>query len=513
MEFEYKGSVNGSLSVKAFGAKGNGTTDDTTAVQAALTSVVNSGKGGTVYFPPGTYKITSGLTVNASYVSISSEGATIDASTMTSGVAVTITGTVFLPYKQSTTVIEGFKIIGNSTTGSVTGLRFHTVGGSGEGSSHITIRNVNISYFGIGIDLGDRAYAINFIGSDVYYCNICVNQNSGIVDGGEKIQFNGCIFFNSNTAIKVRGDASDFNFLSCSLDYNTVQLDVYQSRVFMTDCHIEGDNPPSAYIIVDSDGFVNIESSWILQIHGLPHATAYIANLVNANSKLRIANCFCNNLKTTTDYWATGSGTFILENIHSYGITQNPTKNSVANNLLIDGGFEKSTIVDNIFIVEDTATITDRFTGANIVLSLSTLAAKTGTQSLKVTKAFGGFSGANWGIAVPLPKAGAMINASISVRKLAGANGLGDISVQTGWCTMGVNKDGVPYRMYSQNRADTLLITTTSADSGWVSYGDNEPFVRAPAWATHYFMQIFMFVWNGATGAIYFDDIGFHVVG
>lgn len=43
--------------VKAFGAVGNGTTDDTTAIQAALTYGMANGVG--VYFSPGTYLITS----------------------------------------------------------------------------------------------------------------------------------------------------------------------------------------------------------------------------------------------------------------------------------------------------------------------------------------------------------------------------------------------------------------------------------------------------------------------
>jgi hypothetical protein len=55
------------VSVKDFGAVGNGVVDDTTAIQNAINyiSQTNSGTpvrgGGTVYFPPGTYRITSGL--------------------------------------------------------------------------------------------------------------------------------------------------------------------------------------------------------------------------------------------------------------------------------------------------------------------------------------------------------------------------------------------------------------------------------------------------------------------
>ena len=50
------------VDVTAFGAKGDGVTDDTAAIQAAITSVCNSytsnSGGGTIYFPPGIYILT-----------------------------------------------------------------------------------------------------------------------------------------------------------------------------------------------------------------------------------------------------------------------------------------------------------------------------------------------------------------------------------------------------------------------------------------------------------------------
>lgn len=46
--------------VKAFGAKGDSTTDDTTAIQAAI-DAVSLTVGGVVYFPPGTYKVSATL--------------------------------------------------------------------------------------------------------------------------------------------------------------------------------------------------------------------------------------------------------------------------------------------------------------------------------------------------------------------------------------------------------------------------------------------------------------------
>src|SRR5260370_11207913 len=46
------------LSVKDFGAKGDGLADDTAAIQATI-NVASAGGGGTVFFPPGTYLIST----------------------------------------------------------------------------------------------------------------------------------------------------------------------------------------------------------------------------------------------------------------------------------------------------------------------------------------------------------------------------------------------------------------------------------------------------------------------
>lgn len=59
--------------VKLYGAKGDGTTDDTTAIQAAITAVQNAG-GGTVIFPEGTYKITSTLIISADNIELIGSG-------------------------------------------------------------------------------------------------------------------------------------------------------------------------------------------------------------------------------------------------------------------------------------------------------------------------------------------------------------------------------------------------------------------------------------------------------
>ena len=52
------------VSVKDFGAKGDGSTDDTAAIQAAVTAL--QGTGTTLYFPAGNYKVSSQINISDS---------------------------------------------------------------------------------------------------------------------------------------------------------------------------------------------------------------------------------------------------------------------------------------------------------------------------------------------------------------------------------------------------------------------------------------------------------------
>jgi hypothetical protein len=60
--------------VRDYGAKGNGTADDTAKIQAAINAAQAAG-GGTVYLPPGTYKTTSTLRITKPKVSLRGDGA------------------------------------------------------------------------------------------------------------------------------------------------------------------------------------------------------------------------------------------------------------------------------------------------------------------------------------------------------------------------------------------------------------------------------------------------------
>lgn len=73
------------VNVRNFGAKGDGVTDDTAAINAAIASVVAS--GGRVYVPAGTYKTSATITLGGSGIAL--VGAGIGATTLKQSVAAT----------------------------------------------------------------------------------------------------------------------------------------------------------------------------------------------------------------------------------------------------------------------------------------------------------------------------------------------------------------------------------------------------------------------------------------
>ena len=62
------------VTASPYNATGNGTTDDTTAIQAAITAACGVTGGATVYFPSGEYLVSSTLTVNQSNITLRGEG-------------------------------------------------------------------------------------------------------------------------------------------------------------------------------------------------------------------------------------------------------------------------------------------------------------------------------------------------------------------------------------------------------------------------------------------------------
>jgi|TARA_R110000764_G_scaffold227767_1_gene318045 hypothetical protein len=125
--------ANASINVKDFGAIGDGTTNDTVAIQAAIDSIPN---GGSVYFPSGTYRIARtvgtndswGIKVTASNITLMGDDAYLtrydtDISTYALAYPILFVGT---PDSNTASVtnnftVNGLKFVGQNTQHSASG--------------------------------------------------------------------------------------------------------------------------------------------------------------------------------------------------------------------------------------------------------------------------------------------------------------------------------------------------------------------------------------------------------
>jgi hypothetical protein len=120
------------LSVKDFGAVGDGLSDDTTYIQLALNRCAARG-GGRVYIDPGTYLISSAITIaaNVSLVGAGSASSIIKLSNATANAVVVSAGGV------GNNTLQGFQVT-HSSSSSGTGVLCSA-------TDHIVIRDVQVA--------------------------------------------------------------------------------------------------------------------------------------------------------------------------------------------------------------------------------------------------------------------------------------------------------------------------------------------------------------------------------
>lgn len=121
------------VNVKDFGAIGDGVTDDSSAIVSALAAVAS---GGTVYFPAGTYYISSNININQSNLTIEGNGI----AKITHDTTASFDGLLRLNGDRIT--IRGMKIENTYTAGTVLQIGIEL-----EGSEHITIENCYFKNF------------------------------------------------------------------------------------------------------------------------------------------------------------------------------------------------------------------------------------------------------------------------------------------------------------------------------------------------------------------------------
>lgn len=259
------------FSVKDFGATGDGTTNDTAAIQAAINAAATAG-GGQVYLPPGTYRLNSGISWTASNIHLvgSGQGVTIILANFATGNVISVGSSGTNPASCS---IRRMNFRSNVARSSGAGILFtQTFNCSIE---DVTFDNDSPSYYYIDIQID--GYANNFINvlrrvicrGNNAYAAIVIGANGSIVQdiwlvdsviGGHSygiICYNVSGFYVSNTDV-----------IQCNvgmLTYPNASQQVKQ--IFATNLLLDGSNTDGGQIYTNGGNctileFANCETNF-----------------------------------------------------------------------------------------------------------------------------------------------------------------------------------------------------------------------------------------------------------
>jgi hypothetical protein len=211
------------VSVQDFGAIGDGVADDTAAIQAAINS--QPATGGSVYFPIGTYRITSAITwAGKASLKLFGDHAGRDGLNRATAILCDTVGIVMLDGRDSLHCqIQGIMLLGNSKA--AYGIRL------GIPTTHdqfVQIRDVTIQQCdqgaGTGLSLSNNANGSGSV-TDSTFTNLTVNLcKQGVDNYGQNNSFFGCTIASNTIAGLVIRSFSQSNWYGGIFAGNEVDL-------------------------------------------------------------------------------------------------------------------------------------------------------------------------------------------------------------------------------------------------------------------------------------------------
>lgn len=203
------------LNVRDFGAEGNGVTNDTAAIQAAVDKAFSQGGGTVLVSRPGIYMIsadsggsvyndTGGIRMRSNVTLLIAPGVTLRAVPVTT----TVSKIIRIVDCENVTIAGGGTIDGNRANAVVTTGEWG-YGVSVNGGKNITIENVHtVNCWGDGINLQKRSFSDHTPPSDVVIQNVVSDNNrrQGIsVESGRHVLIEQSVFSGTSGALPTAG--------------------------------------------------------------------------------------------------------------------------------------------------------------------------------------------------------------------------------------------------------------------------------------------------------------------
>lgn len=154
--------------VKNYGAVGNGSTDDTAAIQSAINAATF---GGVIFFPPGRYIVSSTLNLLVDGTEIVGSGNSVNGGTVIKAASSFTSGDVFYLNNKTGRNFRDFSI--QYTTAPTSGYAINQAAGGGD-----SIENVRISWYN---GINSNGHVLNVNNCDITAINDCFVQTAGIM--------------------------------------------------------------------------------------------------------------------------------------------------------------------------------------------------------------------------------------------------------------------------------------------------------------------------------------------
>ena len=304
----------GYVTPQDYGATGNGVTDDTSAVQAAITAVSTAG-GGVLLFPEGTYLCSSALTL-ASFVTLMGMGPGVSVIHQTTTTANGLTGTDL-----NNVTISGLTVTG---PGSGSGIGVNLAVSVNTTVPYVIIENVRVASFGShGLELQ------SVIVSRFSRVNAQGNGGDGwhLYGSPTGCHWNTCYSLSNSSGIGYHLIALTYSSLSaCAADSNA---DGYSlsgcTSVALTGCGTEA-NTTDGYILSGGSGnsltscFIYENNHYGVHVTG-SEVNAVVTGFVEHSPTGSAVNCIITDSGTsamiinenavTADSYASGTATLI----------------------------------------------------------------------------------------------------------------------------------------------------------------------------------------------------------